>query len=302
MNAPKPHRCATVTLSITTALLASCTALTQDEHEARSVVMNFVEAANARDFGRVESLLLPDFTRHSQATPDVQVRSRSDMLDFLKANAKAFGRERVELTQTLVEGKLVAFRGTYTGTQTGQMGPFAATGRTAKVDISGTFRVEGNRIAELWILWDNLALLGQLGHGPAAAPQAKSDDERNKALARAWFDEVINRRDLDAIKRCYADNYVHHGPGGMTIRGIPATRQFAGQILAASADRRATVLRQVAAGDFVVTHFRSRGRMTGPFLGRKPTGKVWVTEGICISRIANGKIAEDWEIVSHSGL
>ena len=34
----------------------------------------------------------------------------------------------------------------------------------------------------------------------------------------------------------------------------------------------------------------------------EPTGKEWVTEGICISRIANGKIAEDWEIVHVSGL
>ncbi|MEZ5963124.1 MAG: ester cyclase [Planctomycetota bacterium] len=303
MRSTNPPRSAPFAVCFAAALVASCAVPSRDNPDARTVVSSFVEAANARDFGRVESLLLPDFTRHSQATPDVQVRSRADMLRFLMANAQAFADEHVELEETVVEGDLVAFRGTYTGRQIGQMGPFPPTGRTAKVDVSGRFRVEGTRIAELWIVWDNLTLLGQLGHdlGGARTP-ADGPEQRNEALARVWFDEVINRRNVDAIDGCYADNYLHHGPNGATIRGIAAAREFAGRILAASADRRATVERQVAAGNFVVTHFTSRGRMTGPFLGREPTGKEWVTEGIGISRIENGKIAEDWEVVSHTGL
>jgi hypothetical protein len=29
---------------------------------------------------------------------------------------------------------------------------------------------------------------------------------------------------------------------------------------------------------------------------------MWTTEGIVISRIADGKIAEEWEVIHHSGL
>ena len=289
-------------MPIAVALLAACAAPRHDTDEMRAVVQSFVAAANERNFDQVESLLMPDFARHSQATPGVHVRSRADMLRFLEANAQTFADERVELEETVVAGDRVAFRGTYTGKQIGPMGPFSPTGRTACVDISGMFRLEGSRIAELWILWDNVSLLEQLGHGAGSnEPADERPEERNKALARVWFDEVINRRNVKAIDGCYADDYVHHGPGGATIRGIVRAREFAGQILAASNDRRATVERQVAAGNLVVTHFTSRGRMTGPFLGREPTGKEWITEGICISRIENGKIAEDWEIVSHSG-
>ena len=62
------------------------------------------------------------------------------------------------------------------------------------------------------------------------------------------------------------------------------------------------VEQQVAEGDLVVTRFTSRGTLTGPFHGVEPHGQEWITEGICISRIQNGKIAEDWEIIQASGL
>ena len=53
---------------------------------------------------------------------------------------------------------------TFTGTQTGTMGPFPATGKTMENKTMGIFRLENGKIAELWIEWDNLAMLSQLGH------------------------------------------------------------------------------------------------------------------------------------------
>ncbi|MCA9753437.1 MAG: ester cyclase [Gemmatimonadetes bacterium] len=125
--------------------------------------------------------------------------------------------------------------------------------------------------------------------------------EAGKALARRWFDDVINQRNLDAISEIYSADYVHHGPAGAEIRGPENVRAFAAAILAASDDRRATVEQQVAEGDLVVTRFVSRGHHTGVFFGVEPTGNAWTTEGIVISRIENGRIVEDWEIVHHSG-
>lgn len=280
-----------------------------DEALALALVDEFVEAANAHDYDGLTNLLTEDFARHSQATPDVRVRSRAEMRRFLEANAATFPDERVTLERTVVDGDLVAFRGTYSGTHEGRLGPYAPTHRTIEVDVSGTFRVEGGKIAELWILWDNLALLGQLGLWPPADPAVAGDDgsadaaaDANKALARVWFEEVINRRDLDAIDEHYADDYVHHGAEGAVIRGVAAARAFAAAILAASDDRVALVEQQVAEGDLVVTRFVSRGTHTGTFRGAAPTGEEWVTEGICISRVADGRIAEDWEIIHVSGL
>ena len=125
--------------------------------------------------------------------------------------------------------------------------------------------------------------------------------EKNKALARQWFDEVINKRNLDAISEFYAADYVHHGSEGSELRGLTEVRSFAASILDASNDRRAVVEQQVAEGDLVVTRFTSSGKHTGVWHGIEPSGKVWTTEGICISRIKEGKIVEDWEIIHISG-
>ena len=289
-------------------LFTACATTRPQETDARALVLRFVEVTNAHDYDELERLLTPGFSRHSQATPDVHVRSRDEMKRFLVENAETFPDERVTIERLTVEGDRVAFRGTYSGTQEGAMGPFLPTQRSIDVDVSGTFRIEGGRIAELWILWDNLALLGQLGLWPPAdaphelAPRGGASENANKAVARVWFDEVITRRNLDAINEHYAVGYVHHGAEGAELRGVEATREFAASILAASSDRIAVVEQQVAEGDLVVTRFTSRGTHTGAFRGVEPTGKEWVTEGICISRIENGKVAEDWEIIHVSGL
>ena len=133
----------------------------------------------------------------------------------------------------------------------------------------------------------------------------KSEEDRledNKALARRWFDEVINQRNLDAIEDIYSSDYRYHGPEGQEMQGLRTAREFAASVLAASDDRHAVVEQQVAEGDLVVTRFISRGHQTGPYRGLEATGKLWITEGIDISRIENGKIVEDWEIIHSSGL
>jgi steroid delta-isomerase-like uncharacterized protein len=143
-----------------------------------------------------------------------------------------------------------------------------------------------------------LALSGRVA--PQADPLSAASP--HKELARRWFNEVINQRDLDAIPEIFAPDYVWHGPGGAGLTGVDEVREFAAAILAASDDRRATVHQQVEEDNLVVTRFTSRGHHTGPYRGVEPTGAVWTTEGIVISRIEDGKIAEDWEIIYQSGM
>ena len=138
------------------------------------------------------------------------------------------------------------------------------------------------------------------GSGSSGDLRGQSDDA--KALARRWFEEIINDRNVAVIPDIYATDYVWHGPEGQEIHGIEDVRAFAATILAASNDRHAVVHQQVAEGDLVVTRFSSSGHHTGPYRGLQPTGEIWTTEGIVISRISNGKIAEDWEVTHLSGL
>ena len=64
----------------------------------------------------------------------------------------------------IAEGNLVAVWTTYEGTQQGPMGPFPPSGRKVEFDFGAVFRIEGGKIAQWWVTWDNMTILRTLGH------------------------------------------------------------------------------------------------------------------------------------------
>jgi predicted ester cyclase len=132
----------------------------------KDLVRRFVAALNRGDHDALDGLVRPDFRRHCQATPEVEVRSLEAFKNFDRLNQTVFADQQAALQQIVAEGDLVAVWCVYTGTQSGQMGPFPATGKRMTVDFAGVFRVEDDKLAELWVTWDNLAGLTQLGHWP----------------------------------------------------------------------------------------------------------------------------------------
>ncbi len=137
-------------------------------NDNKAIVRRFVEATNARDYQAIEVIVAADFERQCPATPDVEVRNFDEFRRFLEREAGTFPDARVTLEVLVEEGNLVAFWATYTGTQSGPMGPFPASGRRATVDFAGVFEVEKGRISRVRLTWDNVGLLRQLGHLSAA--------------------------------------------------------------------------------------------------------------------------------------
>ncbi|MCG6962353.1 MAG: ester cyclase [Acidobacteria bacterium] len=263
------------------------------------IVRRMVGAINNRDFAALDGLVAADVHRHCAATPGVEVTNLDQFKAFLRQDLSAVPDSRQEIRQLLSDGDMVAARVIYSGTQSGPMGPFPPSGRKLELPFISILRIKNGKVAEIWVEWDNLWALTQLGHWP---PPAAAEEDAAKAVARRWFDEVINGRNLDAIPQIYAADYVYHGPGGLELTGLDKVRAFAAAILAASSDRHAVVERQVVEGDRVVTQFVSHGIQTGPYHGIPASGKQWTTEGIVISRIENGRITEEWEVVHNTGL
>lgn len=132
----------------------------------KDVVNRFGEASNAKDFDAIAALVAPDFVRHCQATPDIVVQNQAQFLAFLKADAAMVPDSRQTLRQLVAEGDRVAFLVTYEGTQEGPFGPFPPSHKRMQLDVCGIFRLRDGLLAELWVTWDNLAALAQLGHFP----------------------------------------------------------------------------------------------------------------------------------------
>lgn len=127
--------------------------------------------------------------------------------------------------------------------------------------------------------------------------------EENKALVRREAEEIFSKGNLDAAEELYAPDYVGHEPTTPEdIRGIEGARQFAAEFREAFPDLRITVEDQVAEGDRVATRFTSRGTHQGELEGIAPTGNRVEVTGLVISRIAGGKIAEDWTYYDALGL
>lgn len=120
--------------------------------------------------------------------------------------------------------------------------------------------------------------------------------EENKALARVWFEEIMNNRNLAALEETYDSLYVHRGPDDHQLNRDEA-RETAETLLERSNDRVATVLEQIAEGDMVMTRWESRGTYVQPQSDAGAAPGRFLVRGVVISRIRQGRIIEDWEIV-----
>ncbi len=140
--------------------------------ENKLLVQRFGEAMNSRQFDLLDAIVAPDFIRHCQATPAIEVRSLEAFKAYLRQDSAVFPDFVQTLGHQVAEGDFVAVWATYEGTQKGPMGPFPASGRRMQLEFGAFLRVANGKIAEMWVTWDNMAALAQLGHlatGPGTA-------------------------------------------------------------------------------------------------------------------------------------
>lgn len=155
-----------LSLILTGAFVPSLAAQTVEERN-KAMVRAMVEAINARDLDALDDLMAEDLVRRSQSTAAIEVKSLADFKAFLRSDFAAVPDSRQECPIMIAEGDHVATWCRYTGTQQGALGPFPPTGKPLSLDFAGVLRLEDGKIAEMWVVWDNLTALTQLGHLPA---------------------------------------------------------------------------------------------------------------------------------------
>ena len=64
-------------------------------------------------------------------------------------------------------------RAIYSGTQTGMMGPFPPSGKRVDLPFIGILKFTNGKISEMWVEWDNVFMLTQLGHFPPAPDESE---------------------------------------------------------------------------------------------------------------------------------
>lgn len=117
--------------------------------------------------------------------------------------------------------------------------------------------------------------------------------EKNKTIARRFFEELYSEGKVELIEELMAPNYVASGPGSQLqvhqasesrAEGHSAVRK---SIKSKPADINVVVEEQVAEGDKVVSR-----------LTFSSGGETWV--GVAIQRIVDGKLVETWRQTNRS--
>jgi steroid delta-isomerase-like uncharacterized protein len=122
--------------------------------------------------------------------------------------------------------------------------------------------------------------------------------DTNKALVRRWWEALNKGNALAIIEEIYASDYVLHDPSQPApVQGLEGVRGFVSVILTGFPDINCTIEELVAEGDKVVQRVTARGTHKGEFQGIPPTDKSVEVGLMVVSRIANHKIAEEWQLV-----
>jgi len=148
------------------ALLCSAPCIA-DEAENIQLAESMVKAINDRDLDRLDQLMSPNVVRHSAATAGVIVTNLAEFKAFLQSDFSAVPDSVMKIDVIFGNQNFVGMRATYSGTQSGAMGPFPATGKRFELPFVGILRIDQGKILEMWVEWDNVYALTQLGHlGP----------------------------------------------------------------------------------------------------------------------------------------
>ena len=125
--------------------------------------------------------------------------------------------------------------------------------------------------------------------------------EQNRTLARRWFEEVWNQRNVDTVHELLHADAVGHMEGFET-RGHDEFKKVRAGLLDAFPDMRLIVEDTVAEGEHVVVRWRAIGSHKGPGLGIPASGQAADFRGMTWLRFSNGKLVEGWDAWNMGGL
>ena len=121
------------------------------------------------------------------------------------------------------------------------------------------------------------------------------------ATVRRYIDEALNNGNASIVDEVFAPDAASRTPNG-DLRGREEIKKPILMRRSAFPDLRATVDKQVADGDNVVTYLTLSGTHEGDYRGVPATNRQVTWTQIAIARFENGKIVESWRIPDRLGL
>ncbi|HEY3229817.1 MAG TPA: ester cyclase [Roseiflexaceae bacterium] len=135
--------------------------------ENKAIVRRMTEEFyNQGNVELAEDFFADTYVHHDSASP--HVRDRDGLKQVLRAFLDGCPDLHITIDQLLAEGDTVTKRWTYHATHTGDLSGLPPTGKRITMSGLELFRLEGGKIVECWLGYDNLSLMQQLGVIPTA--------------------------------------------------------------------------------------------------------------------------------------
>lgn len=132
------------------------------------------------------------------------------------------------------------------------------------------------------------------GKGDSTATSGGDAASANEETARRFYDEVLNKGNVDLIDSLVAADFIDHTPSPGQDSTVAGLKKWVSEMRTGFPDSKIEVLHIFTKGDQVMTHIRQTGTNSGPMMGRPATNKAIDMRGVDIIGFRDGKAYEHW--------
>ncbi len=123
-----------------------------------------------------------------------------------------------------------------------------------------------------------------------------------KEIIRRVSEELYGEGRLELVDELFAEDYVNHDPPQGFGRGRDDVREFIRTIHAGLSDVKSTATNILVDGNEGAVRWTVTAVHSGELFGIPPTNRQLNHSGICIYRIENGRVVEEWQQRDDLGL
>ncbi len=127
-----------------------------------SYQQKWIDGLNSGNISIADDIFHPDCVIHINGNPQRDL-SVVDLKQMLKGLLVAFPDLHFTICDQFTSGEKVSIRWTSVGTNTGPFGEMKATGKVVKTEGLIIDHVVNERVTKRWEIWDQMAMMQQLG-------------------------------------------------------------------------------------------------------------------------------------------
>ena len=120
--------------------------------------------------------------------------------------------------------------------------------------------------------------------------------EVHERVMRRFAGEIVSNGNFSVLDDLVHPSYVFRSPG-QEVHGLEGLRGVIDGYRTAFPDLKMTVHDLIVAGEKAVVSFTLTGTHQGDLMGIAPTGKEIEVSGMVLSRLEDGRIVEEWEVL-----